>query len=107
MTRRKKKTNDLTQIIQEVAATHTPNPPYALDVDPKFWGTVFVLHFGEYPKGDNDTRWDLLFRKGYPIFHELFGNFNAEIEINTFEKASNCATINSSNPPSIAPSNKS
>lgn len=48
-----------------------PGCPYDIQNCPRFWHKVFLLHFGEepvgieHPKGDDDPRWDRLFKRGY------------------------------------------
>lgn len=59
-----------------------PHDGYGMRQSPNFWRAVFVLVYGmqpgtheksRHPRGDDDPRWDELFKNGYPLFKELFG----------------------------------
>jgi hypothetical protein len=34
---------------------------------PRFWKRIFILYFEDEPTGDNDRRWDALFKTGFNV----------------------------------------
>lgn len=38
-----------------------------------YWTHVFLLYFGDSPYGDNDPRWDTLFKEGMPALRVIEG----------------------------------
>jgi hypothetical protein len=44
---------------------------------PRYWHRVFVIHWGEepkgvlHPRGDDDPRWDILLKDGLPLHRQL------------------------------------
>ncbi len=48
-----------------------PGCTYAPEFCPRYWRRVFILCFGEEPKGEADKRWDELFKEGMPIHRSI------------------------------------
>jgi hypothetical protein len=38
-----------------------------------FWHAVFIRWYEEDPEGDNDKRWDELFKMGMPVLRKILG----------------------------------
>jgi len=60
----------LERVIRKAIRRFKPHGLYGLTTSPVFWRDVFIRHHGEAPHGPDDTRWDALFKEGYPILRK-------------------------------------